>query len=743
LRTEIAGREVDNEDLVNLPNWLPLTFRIEDDNWFNLMAVDILAYRQELDLVSGVLLRHVRFRDKSGRETTLQQRRLVHMHNPHIAALETTLTAENWSGSLEIRTALNGQVLNDGVERYRGLNNKHLHPLQTDTPEEDTIYLKVETNQSELRVAEAACTRIYANDKQIKVQRSCIEEPCYIAQQFQLDMEQAQPVTIEKIVTLFTSRDWAVSECGLQARQLIARTGRFDDLLRSHRLTWRQLWLRFRTEGETVHPEAYGEGVRTLRLHLFHLLQTVSMHTSDLDTGVPARGWHGEAYRGHIFWDELFIFPTLNLRIPEITRALLLYRCRRLDEARANANTAGYRGAMYPWQSGSDGREESQLVHFNPRSGRWLADNTRLQRHVNAAIAYNFWQYYQATGDMEFLAYHGAEVILEIARFWASIAVFNPELERYEIRGVVGPDEYHDAYPDTEQPGLNNNAYTNLMAVWSLCCALEVLDILSPHRRKELCGLLEISQSELDHWNEVSRRMYLAFHDDVISQFEGYNDLKEFDWEGYQKKYGDIRRLDRILEAEGDTPNRYKVSKQADVLMLFYLFSSEELEKLFHRLGYPFEYETIPRNIDYYMKRTSHGSTLSQVVHAWVLARVDRPGAWSLFRESLDVDLGDAQGGTTHEGIHLGALSGTVDLLQRGHTGIEIREDMLHFNPCLPDELKWLRMRIRYRTHLLILEINHKELRLYSQKANVSPIRVAFRGQAYDLAGGETKTFIL
>ncbi len=162
-----------------------------------------------------------------------------------------------------------------------------------------------------------------------------------------------------------------------------------------------------------------------LRLHIFHLLQTVSRNSIDLDNGVPARGWHGEAYRGHVFWDELFIFPYLNLRIPNLTRSLLLYRYRRLNRARLAAEEEGVRGALYPWQSGSNGREETQQLPLNPKSGRWLPDHTHLQRHVNAAIAYNVWQYFKTTGDLEFLCNYGAEMILEIARFLANIATYN------------------------------------------------------------------------------------------------------------------------------------------------------------------------------------------------------------------------------------------------------------------------------------------------------------------------------
>ena len=119
--------------------------------------------------------------------------------------------------------------------------------------------------------------------------------------------------------------------------------------------------------------------------------------------------------------------------MPQITRALLLYRYRRLERRGPAARDAGYRGAMFPWQSGSNGREETDLAFFNPRSGRWLADHSHLQRHVGAAVAYNVWQYYQATGDLEFLVDYGAEMLLEIARFWASATTYDAEADRYEI----------------------------------------------------------------------------------------------------------------------------------------------------------------------------------------------------------------------------------------------------------------------------------------------------------------------
>ncbi len=464
----------------------------------------------------------------------------------------------------------------------------------------------------------------------------------------------------------------------------------------------------------------------------------------ELDVGVPARGLHGEAYRGHIFWDELYIFPFLDLRVPETARALLMYRYRRLPEARRLAREAGFRGALYPWQSGSDGREESQVVHLNPKSGRWVADDTHLQRHVNAAIAYNVWRHYQSTGRREFICAYGSRMILEIARFWASAATYSPPRDRYEIRGVVGPDEYHTAYPDSDRAGLDNNAYTNVMASWVLECAGRVIELLDDDCRREIFEDLQLTSDEIAEWDRISRRLFVPFHDEcIISQFEGYEDLEEFDWEGYRAKYGDIHRLDRILEAEGDSANRYKVSKQADVLMLFYLFSAERLAQLFERLDYEFKPEWIPKNIDYYLRRTSHGSTLSALINSWVQARSDRARSWRWFEAALMSDLKDVQGGTTAEGIHLGAMAGTVDIIQRCYSGLAMREGVLWLHPALPKELASLKSRIQYRGHWFTLHMNHQKLIVSFEGAWSPYARIGVDGRIYTFKRGESKSFDL
>ena len=199
----------------------------------------------------------------------------------------------------------------------------------------------------------------------------------------------------------------------------------------------------------------------------------------------------------------------------------------------------------------------------------------------------------------------------------------------------------------------------------------------------------------------------------------------------------------RILEAEGEDANAYKVSKQADFLMIFYLFSREEIELIFSRLQYAFTPDMIWRNIRYYMQRTSHGSTLSWVAHAWVLARADRQHSWQLTLQALDSDFSDIQGGTTPEGVHLGAMAGTVDLIQRCYTGLETRSGALMLNPRLPKEVQRLEAVVHYRRQILDLEMTQEHLTVSSRVMTAHPITVAYRGQTREMSPGQSFTFRL
>jgi trehalose/maltose hydrolase-like predicted phosphorylase len=736
--TIMAGVPVLNEDLVNLPNWLLLELRIEGEEAVGMSNVELLSYRHEYDIRNATVVRAQRIRDRAGRETTLETRRFVSMADMHQAAMQWTITPENWSGRVEVIPALDGRVTNRGVARYRQLEGRHLDPISPRTFGPEVIALEVRTRQSRIYVAEAARTRVYGEEGSLDVDRSLYQMQDYVHQVLSFEVREKEPVHVEKMVAFYTSRDAAINEPLVNAGKAVNRYGTFAEAFERHARAWDELW-----EICDVRVPKDDRVQLLLRLHISHILQVCSPHTADLDAGVPARGLDGEAYRGHIFWDELFIYPFLNYRLPEITRELLMYRYRRMDEARAAAREAGYKGAMFPWQSGSDGQEETQTLHLNPKSGKWEPDLSHNQRHVSADIFYNVWRYYEATGDFEFLLDHGAEMMLEIARFWSSIAHFNPERDRFEIHGVMGPDEFHEKYPDSEEEGLRNNAYTNVMVAWLSETALKVLDLLPERRRETLRARIDLTDEEVERWEDMSRKMFVPFHGDgLISQFEGYEDLEELDWDHYREKYGNIQRLDRILRAEGDDPDKYKLTKQADAVLLFFLFPEDELERLLERLGYDYTPEMVRKNVEYYDHRTSHGSTLSFIAHAGILADLDPESSWERYMVALESDVGDVQGGTTQEGIHMGVMAGTLDLIQRGYLGTDIRDGVLQFDPKPVGNLDGLSFPMQFRGTPLEVELEDGKLTVAAQSDDFGqPIQVRVGDESREIRPGERYTF--
>jgi trehalose/maltose hydrolase-like predicted phosphorylase len=334
---------------------------------------------------------------------------------------------------------------------------------------------------------------------------------------------------------------------------------------------------------------------------------------------------------------------------------------------------------------------------------------------------------------------------LQIARFWASIAHFNDDRQRYEIHGVMGPDEFHEKYPGAEDGGLRNNAYTNVMVAWLCEIACDVLSLLPASRADALREKLGLSDEDLATWEDMSRRMYVPFHDNgVISQFEGYQQLEELDWDAYRAKYGNIQRLDRILRAEGEDPNRYKAAKQADTVMLFFLFPHGELKRVFERLDYPYTAHTARQTIEYYDARTSHGSTLSFVTHAGALAAFDLDSSWRRFLVALESDVGDVQGGTTKEGIHMGVMSGTLDLVQRSYAGTHIQDGVLRFDPRLPPQLEGLSFGMQFQRTLLRVTLADRRLDVAAHSEGVSrPIKVGVGDQVYELCPGDHCSFTI
>jgi len=309
--TVLRGLPVLNEDLVNLPNWLVLKLRIKGAEAARLADAGLLEYRHELDIQHATVARRIRFRDGCGRQTTLHSRRFVSMADVHHAGIEWTLVPENWSGRVEVISAVDGRVSNAGVARYQQLEGRHLDPVGPRTLGPEVIALKAETRPN-LYISQAARTRVFRGDQQLQVERNLYQMEDYIQQVLAFDVQQGVPARVEKMVTFCTSQDPAVSDTLVKAATSAARHTDFAASFERHAAAWDELWrvCDVRVPGD--------ERVQLLlRLHIAHLLQVCSRNTADLDAGLPACG-------------------------------LLMYRYRRIGEARAAARDAGFRGCDVP-----------------------------------------------------------------------------------------------------------------------------------------------------------------------------------------------------------------------------------------------------------------------------------------------------------------------------------------------------------------------------------------------------------
>jgi trehalose/maltose hydrolase-like predicted phosphorylase len=345
---------------------------------------------------------------------------------------------------------------------------------------------------------------------------------------------------------------------------------------------------------------------------------------------------------------------------------------------------------------------------------------------------------YHTTGDLEFLKNYGAEMFLDICRFWMDKAQLNPVTGRYSISGVMGPDEFHEQYHGSTEGGLTDNAYTNIMVVWAVDKAFEIL-ALAGDQADAVKARLSLGDRELEEWKRISQQLNIAISPEgIISQYDGYFGLKELDWNYYRQKYGNIYRLDRILKAEGKSADEFKVAKQADTLMVFYNLDESEVSLILEELGYSVNPGYLKKNLDYYLARTSHGSTLSRVVHA-LLANMsgDRKLSWELYQDALSSDYNDIQGGTTAEGIHLGVMAGTILIAMHAYAGLNLRGDRIRINPNLPDAWKSIAFGFVFQGNSLKMKVKAGEVEIRAISTRPGGVEVEVQGKVYSISNGQ------
>lgn len=701
LTTRVADRDVVNEDFVALPNWTLMQFAI-DGEIVDVINDNIKELNRTLDFKTGVLTIDLLIEDNKGRKTRTITKRTASFSKMQVVAQSYTLIPQNYRGVVNIASTLDGDIVNGGVERYKSLNSEHLvqHNVGNDGLQG---YMYVETSQSKFGVFVPFKHRVIADGVDVVAQHTDKTTTTIFTKQCQ----EQQPFTIEKIMTYVTSKE-VQGDLGTVAYPILNSVQTFDQIVAENADAWMKNWneVDIKVSGDILSQ-------KILRLHTYHLLLSASQNNEMLDASITARGLSGEAYRGHIFWDEIFILPFYNIHYPKTARQILMYRYNRLEAAKKNAAEQGYKGAMFPWQSGHDGGEETQTFALNPITGEWGPDFSSYQRHVSLAVAYDVWQYVHVTNDWDFMKNFGAEMMFEVARFWASKAELNKETGRYTIDKVMGPDEFHEGYPGQHGGGVRDNAYTNIMVAW-LFEKIREIGVKLGAEFSAFAQKVHLTEEEYKKWQEIKTKLNIVIDENgIISQYDGYFDLKELNWEFYKNKYKNVYRMDRLLKAEGESADDYKVAKQADTLMTFYNLDRMVIEGIFKELGYALPENYLEENLKYYLARTSHGSTLSRIVHAKLAKMInDEELSWQLYKEALGSDYKDIQGGTTAEGIHSGVMAATLDVALTTFAGVNTRKEILEIAPKLPQHWNQIQFKLNFKgvDYFFIVRHNHVEV---------------------------------
>ncbi len=656
-------------ELANAPDWTALAI-MANGRRLDMQAPGISRYARWLDLRRGLLQRRMVWEPEPGCSLEIVFERFPSLADEHLLASRLEITCLDGSADITVLAQIDSHVENQGILHWDRVSQRS---------RADGAQLAVTTRRS--RKVLAMSTRVDGEGEGFR------PDPydCPGCPGFRLEgsLPQGSTLRLEKITAVYNSRD--ADDPLAAACEAAAGAASFATLLKKHENAWAEFW-----EEAGVIIEGDNEAQLAVRHALYQL--RAAAPTRDERVSIGAKTLSGFGYRGHIFWDnEIFVLPFFTFTQPAIARNMLMYRRHALHGARRKASANGFEGAQYPWESAESGDEVTPtwVPHFDDPKKLvriWTGD---IQIHISADIAYAMHQYWQATGEDEFWAGPGCRVLLETAVFWGSRA--ESEGERFAIRDVIGPDEYHDH--------VDNNQFTNFMARWHLQTALDSLDWLEenhPERALALVDELDLSPGRLAHWRRVIDGLIVLQDSDsgLIEQFEGFFGLKDVEWERYA---GRTRSMQELLGIEGCT--EYKVLKQADVIALLCL------------LGDQFDEKTWRANWDYYVPITDHeyGSSLGPAMHAWAACKLGMPeAAYDHFMRAARADLLDVRG-NAGDGIHAASAGGLWEALVFGFAGMRITPQEPVFKPCLPAHWTRLAFKIAQRRARWQIEISSGE----------------------------------
>lgn len=688
--------------VLNAANWGGLDVKVENEI-LDLAKARVMEFRRELDMKEGHLSRSFVAEMPSGKQVAVESKRFLSIVDPAIGVVRYSLKALNFSGTLFLTPYVNFDVMNQDSN----YDEKFWDEVQQ-TVANGEGYVTAEVRKTLFHVTAGMKLRVLKNGEPIDFQADLERRHKYIGNIIRLEVAEGDELTIEKFGVNLSSEYHPKSGLQEEAARLLnaAFSKGYHTMLGEQINAWARKW-----ETSDIIIEGDVAAQQGIRFNIFQLMQTYSGEDSRLNIG--PKGFTGEKYGGSTYWDtEAYCLPFYLATAPqEVSKNLLRYRHKHLKRAIENAEKLGFKNgaALYP------------MVTMNGEECHNEWEITFEEIHRNGAIAFAIYDYIRYTGDVDYLAPEGFEVLLGISRFWAQRVNWSANHEKYVMLGVTGPNEYEN--------NVNNNYHTSKLAQWTLQYTLEVIDILKdryPAKYDAAVAEWEFREAEeTAHWKDIIEKIYFPYDEtrQVYLQQDGFLDKELIPVNELSASDRPINQnwsWDRIL--------RSCYIKQADTLQSLFLFEEE------------FTTESLQRHYDFYEPLTVHESSLSPCIHAILAASLgNEEKTYEMYLRTARLDLDDYNN-DTEDGCHITSMGGTWMSFVMGFGGMRVRDNRLHLNPFLPKSWRSYAFHLNFRGARLEIMMKNHELTIRNRTEVAAEIAV--KGENYTIAGGENVTIV-
>jgi len=661
--------------VLNSPNWVGINISI-DGGELDLAQCSVENFKRTLNMKDGFLLREFDAVLEENKKIHVKAKRFVSLANTEIGAIRYEVTPINFSGNISFTPYIDGDIKNEDSN----YDEKFWNILDVQS-NEGSAYLESQTKKSDFRCGFAMRYKVLLNGNPIEYKAEVIQLKKWVGNHAVVTVKKGETASIEKFAGVTSSLNYTSSELKLKAEELanFAIKKGFDSLFNDHTVKWAEKWVHsdIRIKGDVAAQQG-------IRFNIFHLNQTYTGEDERLNVG--PKGFTGEKYGGTTYWDtEAYCIPFFLMTSPaNVTRQLLVYRHKHLQKAIENAEKLGFKdgAALYP------------MVTANGEECHNEWEITFEEIHRNGAIAFAIHNYIRHTGDKKYLEEYGLDVLVGISRFWSQRATFSEAKDKYVILGVTGPNEYEN--------NINNNWYTNKLAVWCLKYTIESLNWVKTNnisRYNELVDNLSFKGNETERWNNIVNNMHFPYNNElkVFMQQDGFMDKEQImatDLDPAIRPINQHWSWDRIL--------RSNFIKQADTLQGMYVLEEE------------FSTEEIERNFNFYEPRTVHESSLSPCVHSILASKIGHiDKAYEMYLRTSRLDLDDYNA-EVHEGLHITSMAGTWMSIVEGFGGKRAYDEKLYLNPVIPQEWEEYAFRIRFNGNDLEVRVSALEVEIIS-----------------------------